>query len=398
MSLLDFTKHALAITLTLVALATFWAAGSAIAIFLASLALAAALHPQVEYLKRKNFHSAAAAGLVALACLLVCGVLLALMGPSLIADLNLLQGDVTTAIASFSEHSPNHWLVRATRPDVDGEGVSLLPLVSSLLPSLVGTASNLFQLSALGGICLALSFYWTLDRERFERLWLSLVPVRRRVGAQRMWQSMEREVGSYLRSEIIQFLIAVILLWAIFIVLGMRYAALAALVAGTLTLIPWLGTIFASAVVLILSSPKLSDWNAEWVSPQGWIALGAMVLVMLLLEFVIEPKLFQRERYNSLWTALATVAMTAMWGFWGLLFGPMVGYVLQILVRQAYPRLVQEHPQVTNEAGLVEKVNSLEQRFADNESAPPELLSLKQRLMELVEQHRELSRSMPEAG
>lgn len=398
MNLFEFTKHALAVMLTLLALAMVWSAGSAIAIFLASLAVAAALHPQVEYLKRHNFHSAAAAGMVAGACVLVFGVLLAFIGPSLVADLNLLQEDLTGAIANFADREPNHWLVRAARPEASPEAVSLLPLLSSLLPSLVMTASNLFQLSALAGICLALSFYWTLDRERFERLWLSLVPVRRRVGTQRMWQAMEREVGAYLRSEIIQFLLAVVLLWGVFLLLEVRYAALMALAAGTLTLIPWLGTIFASGVVLILCSPKLSNWDGPWVSMQGWMALSAIVALLVILEFVVEPRLFQRDRYNSLWTALVAVMMTAILGFWGLLFGPMVGYVLQILSRQAYPRLVQEHPQVTSEAVLAERVQGLEERFADQETVPPELLSLKQRLMELVEQHRDLSRAEPQAG
>ncbi|QDU27645.1 hypothetical protein ETAA8_27330 [Anatilimnocola aggregata] len=391
MTLFQFTKHSFAVVFTLIALLILWGAGTAIVIFLASLALAAALHPQVEYLKQKGFGSAASAGLVAGACALVLGILAALIAPQLLADLNHLQADISLAVASFAQHSPNHWLVLATQPSAGETADPTLPLLGGLLPSLVGTASNLFQLSAFSGICLALSFYWTLDRARFERLWLSLIPVRRRVGAQRMWQAMEREVGAYMRSEIIQFLLAVLLLWLIFFVLDVRYAAFVAVMAGVLTLIPWLGTLFASAAVLVLSSPKMMDWDAAWVSPQSGAAFVAIVLVLLLMEFAVEPRLFQRDRYNSLWIALAAIVMAALWGFWGLIFGPMVGYVLQILVRQVYPRLVQEQSPISNEAVLADRLAQLEARFASQESIPPELLNLKKRFMELVRQHSELS-------
>jgi putative permease len=385
----DFLKHAAAAVLTVIALLALWTAGSAVAIFLASLAVAAALHPPVENLKERGWPATIAAGFVAGACALVVAVLcLALAGP-LLANLRQLDEDVSLAMTAFSDDSPEHWLVKMTNSGEAASGGSLA-LLGELLPSLVGTASNLVQLSAMSGICLALAFYWTIDRERFVRLWLSLIPVRRRVGAQRVWQAMEREVGAYMRSEIVQFFLAVLLLWLIFLVLDLRYAALAALVAGSLTLIPWLGTLFAAAVVMILTSPKLVAWEAAWVSPQGWAALGAIVLVLCFLEFIVEPRLFQRERYNPLWTALTAIFMASMWGFWGLIFGPMVGYVLQIFVRQLYPRLIQEQSPVTDASVLHERLARLESSFAEQAEVPPELLSLKQRLLEIVVKRNEL--------
>jgi predicted PurR-regulated permease PerM len=329
----------------------------------------------------------------------VLGVLVVLIGPSLVANLRTLEQDISLAAASFAESTPDHWLVRmaapapAVAPEVAPAGApesAAAKVGQLLLTPLIGTAAGLVQLSALCGICFALAFYWTLDRERFERLWLSLVPVRRRVGAQRMWQALEREVGAYLRSEVIQFLLAVVLLWCVFLVLDLRYAALAACVAGSLTLIPWLGTIFASAVVLLLTSPKLADWNGPWASTQTWLALAAIVLVLCLLEFVVEPRLFQRDRYNPLWTALAAIVMAATWGFWGLLFGPLVGYALQILVRQVYPRLVQVQPRISSEAALEERLQALEARMSEQAEVPLELVSLKKRLMDLVEQRKTL--------
>lgn len=69
MNLRQYTKHTTAVVLTLLGLLTLWAAGSAVAIFLSSLAVAAALHPQVEYFKRRGWPSWAAAGFVASVCI-----------------------------------------------------------------------------------------------------------------------------------------------------------------------------------------------------------------------------------------------------------------------------------------------------------------------------------------
>jgi predicted PurR-regulated permease PerM len=310
----------------------------------------------------------------------------------LLADVVRMEEDLSLNLATFSKQSPEHRLVqrRPAATEAQAEQPALVQtLARTVAISLVGTASNLFQLGALAGICLALAFYWTLDRERFERLWLSLLPVGKRVGAQRMWRAIEREVGSYLRSEVCQFLIAVLLLCVIFRALDVRYPTLAAVIAGTLTLIPWLGTLFASAAVLVLTSPKLVEWSGPWFSWQNGVAIAAIALVLLFLEFVVEPRLFQRDRYNALWIGLTAILMASLWGFWGLFFGPMVGYVLQIFVRQAYPRLVQERPEITSEVALRERLDSLEERFSSRDEVPPELLSLKQRLLDLVAQRDE---------
>lgn len=393
MSLNAFAKHAMVVAAVLVAVLAVWIAGSAVAVFLASLAIAATAHPLVEHYQGRGLNSAVVASCIAAAALGILILFFAILGPSLLADIVRLEEDLSLSFSTLAKDSPDHWLVRPTAPagtaEAEQPGIATSILRTLAVP-LVGTASSLFQLSALAGICLALAFYWTLDRERFERLWLSLLPVGKRTGAQRMWRSIEREVGSYLRSELCQFLIAVLLLWIIFLMLDVRYATLAALIAGTLTLIPWLGTLFASAAVFVLTSPKLVEWNGPWLNWQGGAALVTIVLVLLFLEFIVEPRLFQRDRYNALWIGLTAILMASLFGFWGLLFGPMIGYVLQIFVRQAYPRLIQERPEIANERVLQERLASLEARFGEREEIPPELLSLKQRLLDLVAQRDEL--------
>src|SRR5687768_14904395 len=103
MTLLQFTKHVIAVGLTVLALLTLWTVGSAVAIFLASLVVAAALHPQVEYFKGRGWPQWAAAGFVAGACFVAFGILLAVLAPSLVVNLQLLENDISLAATSFAE-------------------------------------------------------------------------------------------------------------------------------------------------------------------------------------------------------------------------------------------------------------------------------------------------------
>ncbi|MCZ7672142.1 MAG: AI-2E family transporter [Chloroflexi bacterium] len=70
-----------------------------------------------------------------------------------------------------------------------------------------------------GLVILFLSLYWSLDRVRFERLWLSLLPPEQRARARDIWQTIESDLGSYIRSEVAQSLLAGLLLglgyWAL---------------------------------------------------------------------------------------------------------------------------------------------------------------------------------------
>src|SRR3990172_3659730 len=208
-------KYTLIILLTLSILNLLWQFRNAIIIFLLSLATAAAFQPIIDFFIRLKISRGWALLLAYLSTMLVIvGLLIAFSGP-FIQDLQQITDDFARAY----ERIKAEWPLR---------GSSFQRLIAEQLPepqrlfdtlasetgltlaqSIFGVAANVFDLIGKIGIILILSIYWSADRVRFERLWLSLIPVDQRRKARDIWRAIESGVGDYIRSEVIQSVIAI---------------------------------------------------------------------------------------------------------------------------------------------------------------------------------------------
>jgi predicted PurR-regulated permease PerM len=81
-----------------------------------------------------------------------------------------------------------------------------------VMPALLGFAQGIGDVVTGVIIILFLSVYWSLSQIHFERLWLSLLPSGLRKQARGIWRTIEPNIGAYIRSEVIQSLLAGLLL------------------------------------------------------------------------------------------------------------------------------------------------------------------------------------------
>src|SRR5690606_33866595 len=95
--------------------------------------------------------------------------------------------------------------------------------------AVINVTQNLGAIIGQFLLAMVLSIYWTADQLRFERFWLSLLPVVQRARAREVWHSIEAQVGAYLRSEIAQSVLAGLLLAPGFWVMGIDYPLIWAL-------------------------------------------------------------------------------------------------------------------------------------------------------------------------
>jgi predicted PurR-regulated permease PerM len=240
-----------------------------------------------------------------------------------------------------------------------------------------------------------LSIYWTIDREYFERLWLTLLPLPHRVSARKLWRMLEAELGAYARSEITQSLLAGIVLGVAFYLLGLNYPILLAVVDALSWLIPWLGAIIALIVLAVAELPVLV---LGWPSSLFSVATAALftVVVFGILESVVEPRMFNRQRYNSLFIVVAVMAVAQTLGILGLLLGPMVAVATQAAVEHAERERLTTRRPVTDLAALDVRVADLRASADPNNEFPQEWISIVDRLAALIAQARETLNEVPE--
>lgn len=374
---------------TLLLLVVTWILRDVVLLFLVSLAVAAALRPVVERIApsgRRRMAALAGAHLGVAAGLI--GLVLAAVGP-LLTDVRIFTTDLkqaqqemretwptgTPIQRSVSRWLPTQALAFSTEAGSKGE----------LLRLLSGMTFGVVELGITLAFVLFLSWYWSVDRVRFERLWLSLLPVERRAPARDGWREIENECGAYLRSEVVQCVSAGLILWFGFSMLQQPYPTLLALVCAVAWLIPWFGGLVAVAVVLVMSLPAALTGDAPGLWHVGAPAAVLTLGVLMILEFVVEPRVFDRQRYNSILVTLVVLGLAERAALTGMLLGPPLAAAIQLAaIHWARSRAAPTDDDQADPAKWTDRVRQLRREIDQRDPPRPELGSLVDRLEKLV--------------
>ena len=380
------TKHIIrigaAVMTTLLALVVLWQFRMAVVYVLISLALAAALRPLVNRLVGRRFVVRAAWILLYVVALGSFGFLIFQIGQAVVSEIQHLAQTVSVQDAWRLPE----WLQGSAFQQTL---VGRLPPPSKLFEAVTGSQGQLVLPAVLGFtqgiggvvsavlVILLLSLYWSINQIYFERLWLSLLPPGQRKQARGIWRTIEPDLGAYIRSEVVQSLLAGLLLGLGYWLLGSPYPALLALAGGLAWLIPVVGA--PLAVILPLLMGMLT-------SVQLSLFTGLFTLVVLIaLEIWVEPRLFRRRWINPILTLVILLAMADAFGLLGVLVAPPLSVVIQIL----WSRLVSRRAVL----GAAAQVSDLKERQARvletikamDEPALPLVSSSMERLTHLIE-------------
>jgi putative permease len=349
--------YSIVVGTTLVILILLWQFNIAIVLFALSLAVAAALRPSIDYIAEKRKSKKLALAIVyTLLIGSIVGFLL-VIGQLLAQDLQKATDDFVTAY----EHALKVWpsegtlfqqvLAEQLPPSADLYKALTSPEGVPALQGIFGAAQNFLSILGRIAIIIILSLYWSADQLRFERLGLSLLPAEYRPKALHVWRSVEAAVGAYLRSEVIQSVLAGLLLGVGYWLMGVRYPALFTLWGAIARLIPWFGVVMATLPLLFVEMT-----NSPLV---GLSATIYTIGVLLLLKMVIEPRFFHRQRYSSLLIVIFVIILAESFGVIGVMLAPLLAVTIQILFQQLYPIPSQRFSRET-----LEKAVELRKRLA----------------------------------
>lgn len=372
-----------AVMTTLLALLLLWQFRTAVLYVLISLALAAAVHPLAKRQAGQKLAARLAVILLSLLALGGSGFLLFLTVGAAIRDIQELSQQVSVQ----DEWRQPEWLEgRSFQQLLD----TRLPPPSEFFAAIIGDEGQLVLPAVLGftqGIfsflsgvlmILFLSLYWSMDQVHFERLWLSLLPPGQRMRVRDIWQTIESDLGAYIRSEAAQSLLAGLLLGLGYWALRSPYPALLALGGAVALLIPVVGTALAVAAPLLLG--LLTG------VPLGLFTAVYTILVVAAIKWWIEPRLLSRRRQASpMLTLIFLLALADAYGLPGIIAAPPLSAACQIL----WNRLVS-HRAVS---GAAAQISDLKERQAKvwatintmDEPPSPLLINSMERLASLIE-------------
>jgi putative permease len=319
-----------AVIVTLLALALVWQLRTAVIYVLVSLALAAALRPVTRLWARRRW--LARIGLLALYLVALgsIGLLLVMAGGTAVSEIQQLAANTA---AQDSWKMPL-WLQGSAFQQALAV---VLPAPSSIfksitgekgqlvLPTLVSVSYGIEEIVAGVLLVVVLSVYWSVHHIHFERLWLSLLPPRRRRQVRTIWRAIEPEIGAYVRGQMIVSLLAGLTLALGYWALGSPYPTLLGVAGALAWLIPVVGA--AMAVIVSLTVGLLTGL------PMSLLSAAYTALVFMALILWIKPHLVTRLQDNPFLTVAILLVMAQALGLPGIIIAPPLSMVCQILWR-----------------------------------------------------------------
>lgn len=308
-----------AIMTTLLALVVLWQFRIVVVYLLISLALAAAMRPLVTRLAGRSFVVRLAWVLLYLVILGSFGFIIFLTSETAINEIQQFAQSVSAQDewllpiwleGSSFQQTLDTWLPEPSmlfEAITGDQGQLVLPAILDFTQGIGGVISGVF-------IILFLSIYWSINQIHFELLWLSLLPSDQRKQARGIWRTIEPDLGTYLRGEVIHSLLAGLLLGFGYWLLGSPYPALLALIGALACLIPVVGTAMALISVLLvglLSSVQLSIFTALYT-----------LIILIALAIWVKPRLFSHKWDNPLLTLVLLIALADAFGLVGIIIAP----------------------------------------------------------------------------
>lgn len=375
----------LTIGATLLGIVLLWVFASAVALFGGSLAISAALRPLVQRLEERGLGRGTAILACYIAVLGLLGLFFALGGLNVAAEVNVSAEQIPrsydalrTRLAGGSALEQD--LARGLPEDVstlfssDAAGPALVS--SNVLLGLVG---NLFSDAVFLLGALSLAFYWLTESTRFERLWLSFLPVDLRIRARDIWRNTETAVGAYIRTTVIATLLAGLWLYLLFSAFRLPFPATVALLGGLSHLVPRVGPALA-LIPAVLVALTVSPTAAAVVLLGGAII---QIVIHHLAELLMRS---QAIKVNPLLQVLLLLALVELGGVWAMVFAPPLAALVQVL----YANLVAASTS-TSQTGVFELLcERLERLRSDVAPDNKELGSALQRSDDLISQARQL--------
>ncbi len=299
--------------------------------FFVAIVVSAAMRPLVLGIQRYGLPRPVAAIIVYLSILAVIIGVVVFTVPPLAGQVVALVEQAPARYAELLDvlrGSPSRTVqaLAANLPNLDN-----LAEIQGRLGSVMNEGSVLSALNAARGIAEAfvtiflVAFYWTLDQSRMERLWLSLAPPSERPRLLTIWREMEHKMGSYLRGTGILAVIMAVITSIGYVLLGVPYALVLAIIAGLGEFVPVIGFLVGSLPAILI---------ALTVSPQLALFVLALNIVAQQFEnYVLAPRIMSDAvGVSPVVIIFALLAFSALFGLVGAFLAIPLAAIIQVLL------------------------------------------------------------------
>ena len=262
---------------------------TALTLIFVALFVCLGLYPTVQALERRGFSRVGAVLTVLAAFLLLVSLLIWLIVPIVLTQTAALAQYLPSGFDRIEDQA---WFITVNQ----SAGGALTPVVTWLADAsadpnvwlAIGGGALRVGAGFLNGVVgtifvLVLTIYFVAGLESIKTAAYSLVPASRRVGFIELSETIASSVGAYLGGMVVLAAMNATFTFLLLSVTGVRYAALLAVVAFPITLIPLVGSVINTVIITFV---------ALFTSPTTALIVLIVMLVYVQLEsYVLTPRI-----------------------------------------------------------------------------------------------------------
>jgi len=297
-----------------------WKLKVLIALLFLAFIVAAAMRPSVEWLRRHRVPRGAGIALHYLAIAGVIALLLWLVVPRAVEQVEAAVGSNNLREEARQETGWKHDALLAL-----DRWLHDLPTAGNLVDHALDATVLGFEILIGLFFVLASAAYWIFERNRAIALVVSLLPREKRRTVRDTWDLIDLKLGAYVRGQLILIVAVAGVLSTAFFAIGLPYWLLVGAFAGLVEIVPVIGPLTAGALAVGVGLTE--SWHLA-------LAAGLVVLAVRLLEdYLVIPNVLGDAVGLSPLVVLVSVTATAiLFGGWAVLLAIPLAAVLATLV------------------------------------------------------------------
>ena len=307
----------------------------------AALFLALGLDPAVSWLEKKKFPRWAAILTVLVALLgVLTGVVFAVV-PIIVDQVATLSKRIPQLVTAVNTSTftddiqkqfPGLDVTEITKTVTDYLGTNLTTITSTVIQSGIAIVGGLFG----GLIILILTLYFTASLNSIKRATYQLVPASKRERFADLSEQITKAVGRYVVGQAALAAVNGVLSFIFLSIIGAPFPALLAFIAFLFSLVPLVGTISGSVIIVLTCLiPEIGS------SPLTALVAGIYYLIYMQVEaYVLSPNIMNRAvSVPGAVVVIAALAGGSLLGILGALIAiPVAASILMIIKQVVIPK------------------------------------------------------------
>lgn len=300
-----------------------------------ALFLALGFDPAIAWLERRRWPRWAAVLVMILGVIVVSGLVVWAIVPSVVTQVNEISGRYGAIIGDIINSNVVEWLT-VTFPALDVQAMvaqaaswlqgNLGTITGGVLQVGVGIVNGLFATMMV----VILTIYFVASLPSIKRAFYQLTPASSRARVAELSERIVSSVGAYVLGMITLALVNGVLTFFFITIIGGAMPMVFAVIAFIGSMIPMIGTVSASAIIVLAQLILLEPGSPVW-----WIA-GIYYLVYMQIEaYVLTPRVMSRAvEVPGAIVVIAALTGGTLLGLLGALVAIPVAASLMIIINE----------------------------------------------------------------